>query len=71
MRKNHRKTDDGNVVWGAAAIGEEIDRTAEQARYLFRIGAFGDAVRKIGHRTLVGDRDRLKKFPRINTDDAA
>jgi hypothetical protein len=70
MRKN-RKTDDANVVWGAAAIGEEIDRTAEQVRYLFRTGAFGDAVRKFGHRTLAGDRDRLRQFPRLNTDDAA
>ncbi len=70
MRKN-RKTDDGNVVWGAAAIGEEINRTAEQVRYLFRAGVYGDAVRKFGHRTLAGDRSRLKQFPQINTDDAA
>jgi hypothetical protein len=70
MRKN-QKTDDANVVWGAAAIGEEIERTPEQTRYLFRIGAFGDAVRKIGHRTLVGDRSRLKQFPKLTTDDAA
>jgi hypothetical protein len=32
---------------------------------------FGDAVRKFGHRTLAGDRSRLKQFPQINTDDAA
>jgi hypothetical protein len=70
MRKN-QKTNDGKFAWGAAAIGEEIERTAEQARYLFRIGAFGDAVRKIGHRTLVGDRSRLKQFPKLTTDDAA
>ena len=70
MRKN-RKTDESNVVWGAAAIGEEIGRTAEQVRYLRQIGAFGDAVQKLGHRTLIGDRRRLKQFPNTNTDDAA
>jgi len=69
MPKN-RKTDDGNVVWGAEAIGEVIDRTAEQARYLFRKGTFGDAVKKIGHRTLAGDRSKLKHFSNLKTDDA-
>jgi hypothetical protein len=67
MRKNP-KADDGNVVWGAAAIGEEIARNAEQTRRLYREGALGDAVQKIGHRTLVGDRRKLKQFP--NTDAA-
>jgi hypothetical protein len=70
MRKN-QNSDDANAVWGAEAIGEEIDRSAEQVRYLFRKGAFGDAVQKYGHRTLVGDRNRLKQFPRINTDNDA
>jgi hypothetical protein len=70
MRKN-QKASDGNVAWGAEAIGEEIDRTAEQVRYLFRTGAFGDAVKKFGHRTLAGDRRKLKNFPNITTDDAA
>ena len=68
MRKD-RKTDDPNVVWGAAAIGEDINRTTEQTRYLLRTGALGDAVRKVGHRTWVGNRRKLKQFP--NTDDVA
>jgi hypothetical protein len=70
MSKN-QKTDDNNVVWGAAAIGEQISRSAEQVRYLHRTGALGDAVRKIGHRTLVGDRRKLEQFPRFDTNDAA
>jgi hypothetical protein len=70
MRKN-RKTNDGNVAWGAAAIGEEIDRSPQQVRYLWRIGALGDAVKKLGHRTLIGDRSKLKQFPRLNNNDAA
>ena len=70
MRKNEKS--DGNVVWGAEAIGEEIDRNPEQVRYLYRSGAFGAAVKKLGHRTLVGDRSLLKQFPRLNTtEDAA
>jgi hypothetical protein len=70
MRKN-RRTDDSNVAWGAEAIGQEINRTAEQTRHLFRSGAFGDAVRKLGHRTLAGDRSKLKQFPNLKTNDTA
>ncbi len=70
MSKN-QKASDPNAVWGADAIGEEIDRTAEQVRYLFREGVFGDAVKKLGHRTLVGDRRKLKHFPHLNTDNTS
>ena len=65
-----RKHVDPNVIWGAEAIGREIDRSAEQTRALFRAGAFGDAVRKLGHRTLAGDRTKLKQFPNLKTENA-
>lgn len=63
-----RKTGDFDIAWGAEAIGKDINRTAEQTRYLFRIGAFGDAVKKLGHKTLVGDRRKLRQFPNITND---
>jgi hypothetical protein len=64
---------DGNVAWGAEAIGQDLrpPKSAEQVRYLFRIGAFGDAVKKLGHRTLVGDRSKLAHFPFPPPDQAA
>jgi hypothetical protein len=65
-----RKHDDPNVIWGAEAIGREIDRSAEQTRALYRSGAFGDAVRKLGHRTLAGDRAKLKQFPNLKAESA-
>ena len=53
-------------------LGAVINRTADQVRYLYRKGAFGDAVKKVGHRTMAGDLRKLKHFPNlINTDDAA
>jgi hypothetical protein len=67
MRKKAKHTHDSNSVWGATAIGVEIDRTPEQVRYLFRKGFLDDFVKKIGHRTLVGDRRKLKHFPSENT----
>lgn len=54
--------DDGDAVWGAEGIGKEINRTAEQARYLFKIGALRGAVKKVGHRTYLGSRRRLRQL---------
>jgi hypothetical protein len=71
MRKNQETDDTNNVVWGAEAIGQIIGRSAEQVRYLQRLGVFGDAVRKVAHRTLIGNRRKLKQYPDINTDGVA
>jgi len=49
-----------NLVWGAEAIGREINRSAAQVRYLHSIGFFQGAVWKAGHRTYVGNRQRLR-----------
>jgi hypothetical protein len=54
--------DGGDAVWGAEGIGKEINRTPEQARYLFKIGALRGAVRKVGHRTYLGSRRRLRQL---------
>jgi hypothetical protein len=55
--------DSENVwVWGADAIGRETNRTAAQVRYLYGIGFFKGAVWKAGHRTYVGNRQRLRNL---------
>ena len=52
-----------DAVWGATAIGREINRSAEQVYYLHRIGALAGAVSKIGAKTYIGSRSRLKALP--------
>ena len=54
---------DSDLVWGAAAIGEEINRTAQQVYHLHGSGALAGAVSKLGHKTLVASRSRLRKLP--------
>jgi len=51
---------ESNLVWGAEAIGREINRSAAQVRYLHGIGFFQGAVWKAGHRMYVGNRQRLR-----------
>jgi hypothetical protein len=50
-------------VWGAAAIGVVIDRTPSQVYHLHASGALEGAVGKLGHKTLVGSRSRLRNLP--------
>lgn len=79
MSEDNQKPGGKKLAWGAKNIGAHFNppRTAEQTRYLFRIGALGSAVRKVGHRTLVDDVDRLGEFDQLKeytgptTDDAA
>jgi hypothetical protein len=56
-------TDDTDAVWGAKNIGAEINRTAEQVRYLHKRGHLKGAVRKVGHRTYLGSRRKLRALP--------
>jgi hypothetical protein len=54
---------DSDNVWGCDAIGKELgDRTAGQVRYLIGKGVLKDAVKKVGHRTYVGSRRKLRGF---------
>jgi len=53
---------ESNLVWGAAAIGRETNRKPAQVRYLYSIGFYQGAVWKAGHRTYVGDRQRLRNL---------
>jgi hypothetical protein len=49
-----------NLIWGAEAIGREVNRSAEQVRRLHALGFFQGAVWKAGHRTYVGNLQRLR-----------
>jgi hypothetical protein len=55
--------DPSDLVWGAPAIGEEIGRTASQVYHLYAIGALDGAVSKMGHKTFVGSRRKLRDLP--------
>ena len=57
------KDPSGDLVWGADGIGVAIDRTASQVYHLFRIGALDGAVAKLGHKTFVGSRRKLRELP--------
>jgi hypothetical protein len=48
-----------DLVWGYAAIGKRIGRSAEQTRYLVHHRLLGDAVKKLGRKTVVGHVPRL------------
>jgi hypothetical protein len=49
-----------DTIWGAKAIGDELDgRSESQVYYVFRSGALKGAVRKLGHRTMIGSRRKL------------
>jgi hypothetical protein len=52
-----------DAIWGAEAIGREINRSAAQVYYLHRTGALDGAVAKLGPKTYVGSRQKLKALP--------
>ncbi len=54
--------DDSDFAWGAAAIGREITREPSQVYHLYKIGALDGAVVKLGHKTLLGSRRRLRNL---------
>jgi hypothetical protein len=53
-------SDDDEVVWGADAIGAEINRTAAQVYYLHGRGLL--PTDKVGHRTMKSTRRRLRDW---------
>ena len=59
--------DDDEVAWGMQEIAATIKRTPSQGYYLFQKGAFGDSVKKVGHRTLVGSRRKIRQTFGIET----
>jgi hypothetical protein len=67
MTKPVKKQPDNNSdwLWGAAAIGREINRTQDQVYYWFGRGMFRDAVWKMGRRNLVASRQKLRELPAL------
>jgi hypothetical protein len=58
-------SDANDLVWGGLNIGREINRSVQQFYYLYEIGALKGAVTKLGHKTFVGSRRKLRAlFPR-------
>jgi hypothetical protein len=50
------------IVYGARAIGEVIDASEQKVYTLFASGALGDAVKKLGRRTLIGSVPKLEQL---------
>jgi hypothetical protein len=51
---------ENDLAWGAEEIGAEIQRSASQVYYLHETGRLKGAVTKLGPRTLIGSRSKLK-----------
>ena len=56
------ENDEFDNVWGLAGIGKEINATAEKARWLIEQGLLDGCVKKIGHRSFVASRRKLREF---------
>lgn len=54
--------DAGDLVYGAAAIGREINATPAQVRRFYKNGVLKGAVAKFGWRTFVGSRKQLRNL---------
>lgn len=63
MARNLKKQSaaESDDVWGAEAIGKLLGRTPEQTRYLIEKGVLDGAVKKVGHRTFVGSKSKLRE----------
>jgi hypothetical protein len=67
MRNNSKLKTEGfeppcDVVWGAAAIGNEINCPPAKVYYLFSKGLLRGAVKKLGHKTFIGSRSKLRQL---------
>jgi hypothetical protein len=51
--------DSSEYLWGAEAIGAVINRNDRQVYHLHAKGVFGDAVVKVGHKSLLGFRSKI------------
>jgi hypothetical protein len=51
---------DNDIVWGGPNLAKEINRTTQQFYYLYEKGVLKGAVAKLGHKTFVGSRRKLR-----------
>jgi hypothetical protein len=54
--------DVSDFIWGAKAIGDVINRSPSQTRYLIKSGVLRDCVWKVGHKSLLASRRRLRNI---------
>jgi hypothetical protein len=52
--------DDSDWVWGGENLAKEINRTTQQFYYLYEKGVLKGTVAKLGHKTFVGSRRKLR-----------
>jgi hypothetical protein len=54
-------SDDGHdLLWGGENIAKEINRSTQQFYYLYEKGVLKGAVTKLGHKTFVASRRKLR-----------
>ena len=53
-------SDDNDLLWGGENIAKEINRTTQQFYYLHEKGVLKGAVAKLGHKTFVASRRKLR-----------
>ena len=53
-------SDDSDLIWGGVNIAKEINRTTDQFYYLHEKGVLKGAVAKLGHKTFVASRRKLR-----------
>ena len=54
---------ESDLVWGATAIAEVLNRTPAQVYHLLSIGALDGVATKLGHKTIIGSRKGLLNLP--------
>jgi hypothetical protein len=55
--------DSADLIWGGAKIAEFLNLPLTKFYHLNAIGAFGDAVARLSHKTLVGSKSALARLP--------
>jgi hypothetical protein len=53
-------SDDNDLLWGGENIAKEINRSTQQFYYLHEKGVLKGAVAKLGHKTFVASRRKLR-----------
>jgi hypothetical protein len=51
---------DNDLLWGGKSIAKEINRSTQQFYYLHEKGVLKGAVAKLGHKTFVASRRKLR-----------